>query len=241
MSKQKHYLIYQITNLVNGKIYIGKHETYNLEDRYFGSGKCLAKAKEKYGLENFEFKILIDLKNKEEMNLLEKMVVSEEFCKRKDTYNINVGGEGGWTYVNDELHCNGNQQWCKNFDKAKINARQEKAVKTQKQNRENYTPEERQAYLQMKHDIALMGFSQSFKGKHHTEETRRKIGKITAVSQRGKGNSQYGKRWIHSDVLKLSFPVSEAQFWDYIGEGWIVGRVRNWKHHEWRLSLEQKI
>ena len=36
------------------------------------------------------------------MNLLEKMVVTPEFCSRKDVYNINVGGDGGWNYVNDE-------------------------------------------------------------------------------------------------------------------------------------------
>ena len=55
----------------------------------------------KYGLKNFEFKVLIDPKNKEEMNLLEKMVVTEEFCKRKDTYNINIGGEGSWSAINN--------------------------------------------------------------------------------------------------------------------------------------------
>lgn len=98
--KQKHYLIYQITNLVNRKIYIGKHETFNIEDNYFGSGNLIVAAINKHGLENFEFKILIDLKSREEMNLLEKMVVTEEFCKRDDVYNIKVGGEGGWDYVN---------------------------------------------------------------------------------------------------------------------------------------------
>ena len=44
------------------------------------------------------------------MNLLEKMVVTLEFCKRADVYNINVGGEGGWNYVNErsdyKLHSN---------------------------------------------------------------------------------------------------------------------------------------
>ena len=101
--KQKHYLIYQITNLVNGKIYIGKHETFNIEDNYFGSGNLIVAAINKHGIENFEFKILIDLKNKEEMNLLEKMVVTEEFCKREDVYNIKVGGEGGWDYINQNV------------------------------------------------------------------------------------------------------------------------------------------
>lgn len=97
---KKYYLIYQITNNINGKIYIGKHETNNLDDDYFGSGTYLKRAQKKYGLENFTKTILYYLQNEEEMNLLEKMVVNEAFCKRKDTYNIKIGGNGGWDYVN---------------------------------------------------------------------------------------------------------------------------------------------
>ena len=97
--KKKHYLIYQITNNVNGKIYIGKHETFNVDDNYFGSGKYLKRSIKKHGLENFTKTILIELQNREEMNLLEKLVVTPEFCTRKDVYNILEGGHGGWNGI----------------------------------------------------------------------------------------------------------------------------------------------
>lgn len=114
---KKHYLIYQITNTVNNKIYIGKHITENVDDDYFGSGKLLSYAKEKYGIDKFVKTILFELQNEEEMNLLEKYVVTQEFCDRKDTYNINVGGDGGWSYINELRKKNPiiRQQHCYNF------------------------------------------------------------------------------------------------------------------------------
>ena len=38
------YIIYKITNLINGKFYIGKHKCKKLDDSYFGSGFALKSA-----------------------------------------------------------------------------------------------------------------------------------------------------------------------------------------------------
>lgn len=83
-------------------MYIGKHKTDNLEDNYWGSGIGIERAIHKYGIENFVFTVLIDLKNEEEMNLLEKLVVNEDFVNRSDTYNMKVGGKGGWPSTKGE-------------------------------------------------------------------------------------------------------------------------------------------
>ncbi len=39
---ETYYTIYKITNIINGMIYIGKHQTKDVNDGYMGSGKHLA-------------------------------------------------------------------------------------------------------------------------------------------------------------------------------------------------------
>lgn len=89
------YTIYQITNTLNGKIYIGKHQTKNINDGYFGSGVALRNAVKKYGKEHFVKEILFVFDSEKEMNAKERELITEEFVNRADTYNLGVGGEGG--------------------------------------------------------------------------------------------------------------------------------------------------
>ena len=92
-----YYYLYKITNLINNKIYIGKHKTIKLDDGYMGSGKILRGAFKKYGIENFKKDIIEFYNSDDEVLLAEKEMANEEFVKRNDTYNIKIGGgKSGW-------------------------------------------------------------------------------------------------------------------------------------------------
>lgn len=87
-----HYVIYKITNLLNGMIYIGQHTTTNIDDDYMGSGKYIVRAIKKHGVENFKKEILFECSSQEELNAKERELVNDEFVKREDTYNLVMGG-----------------------------------------------------------------------------------------------------------------------------------------------------
>lgn len=88
-----HYL-YQTTNLLNNKIYIGVHSTKNLDDGYIGSGISMLYSIKKYGKENFKKEILGYFDTRELLFEAELKIVNQEFVERLDTYNIQVGGGG---------------------------------------------------------------------------------------------------------------------------------------------------
>ncbi len=105
---KKHHYVYQITNLINGKIYVGKRTSSvlpELDNEYMGSGKLIKKAILKYDLENFKKEILKEFKIENDAYNYEKVLVNEEFVKRDDTYNMTVGGFGwasGFATVKDK-------------------------------------------------------------------------------------------------------------------------------------------
>ncbi len=99
-NKQKNYLIYQITNLINNHIYIGAHITYNINDKYLGSSKYLKKDIKLLGKNNFKKEILFVFNTKEEMIAKEAELVNKEFCHRIDTYNKMRGGILSFSWAN---------------------------------------------------------------------------------------------------------------------------------------------
>lgn len=90
--------IYLTTNLINGKIYIGKHEFSDdkkMNASYLGSGVNLKKAVDKYGRENFKRKILKLCYTINQLNGWETYFILKYKSTDKNIgYNIALGGYG---------------------------------------------------------------------------------------------------------------------------------------------------
>lgn len=114
--KEDYYgFVYQITNLLNNKKYIGKKKFYRNYTRdsgkkgkyqnwsyYMSSCAELNEDIKKYGVENFLFEILHIAKNKLELTYYEAMEQFKTDCiRRNDYYNSNILGK----FYRDKL-CN---------------------------------------------------------------------------------------------------------------------------------------
>ncbi len=93
--KDKQFLIYKITNLIDNKFYIGAHITNNINDGYMGSGKKIKYAIKKHGIKNFTKEILYILESKEEMYEKEYEEINK-VLHLDNCYNIITGGHGGY-------------------------------------------------------------------------------------------------------------------------------------------------
>ena len=86
--------IYKITNTINSRWYIGKHN--GSDPNYMGSGKILKQAYKKYGLENFKKEILETCNSEEQLNLREAHWISyTNATADPSSYNLVEGGTGG--------------------------------------------------------------------------------------------------------------------------------------------------
>lgn len=111
----RNYIVYKTTNKINGKIYIGIHVTdLSKTQTYIGCGvskkdqkkkvnKGFPASVHKYGYENFEREILFVYPYTEAglKQTLDKEaeLVTPEFVKRSDTYNLVPGGIYGGAFV----------------------------------------------------------------------------------------------------------------------------------------------
>lgn len=199
-----HYLIYKITNLLNGTVYVGAHKTSDIDDGYMGSGKRIKRAIAKHGINNFTKEFLHELSSVEEMYAKEAEIVTEEFLKG-NVYNLKVGGEGGWDHI-----CNS-----PSFALICSSGVRESNLKR------DYTGISQKVSHSMKNQWkdGLRKPTLGFSGKCHSEETKKKMSDSAKINSSGTKNSQFGTMWITNEIESKKILKT-----DLIPDGWRKGR-----------------
>ena len=208
------YTVYKITNLLDGKIYIGSHKTKKLDDDYMGSGKYLIHAQKKYGIENFKKEILFVFSTAEEMYEKEAEIVNEYFLMNENSYNLKIGGRGGWDYVNHSGFANHSPEHMLAMSE-KRKQLYPNGVMFGKPNH-NTKPS--------RDEIKRLYPKSAFYGRQHTDISKQKISTAAKKNQSGSKNSQFGSKWAwvvndQRDLKKI--PLDQLE--EYLSNGYQRG------------------
>lgn len=172
----KYFYIYKITNVLNGKSYVGQRmTTRNPEnDSYFGSGKYLMRAIKEHGKENFVKEIIFSCLSEDYLN------EAEEFFIRELRTHV---FEGGYNILLKPVGGTAGKCWTLS----------EETRRKQTAARNQHGPLSEEARLRMSEaakgrtisEEVKQRISEKLKGRKHSEEAHQK----TAEKNRGKKRS----------------------------------------------------
>lgn len=192
--------IYMYTNKINGKKYIGQAKDFN--KRHCSHKKPSAEltpfhnAIKKYGIENFEIKILAEnISTQEKMNEYEIFFIKRynTLSKNGNGYNISNGGSNGNPFA-------GKSEEEMNDIRRKI-SENHADVKGENNPRfgKKLSEEERQKISKTRKDNGKSkGENNPFYGKHHTDKIKEKI-RTSLKNKMDKGNNPMAKKVAQFD------------------------------------------
>lgn len=230
------HIVYQITNLINDRIYIGVHATKNPDvfDGYLGSGKIMKQAIDKYGKNTFIRETLHCFENLKEAYLKECTIVNEDFVNREDTYNLSLGGYGSFL---GQHHSEESKKKISESNKGRVVSKETRKKISESEKGKTVSEETKKK------------LSKAQMGKYHSEASRKKISefqtgrsvsretrKKLSIVNTGKRHSEEtkqklskagkGKIYIHLNNKQINSCVCKEELDNYLNNGWQIGRKR---------------
>jgi hypothetical protein len=198
------YYLYEIKNLLNGKIYVGVHKTKNLNDGYMGSGSEILTEIKNIGEHNFTKTILEFFDNSEQMFSREKDIVNREFLMRPDVYNKRRGGTGGFDFINSSKTME---------ERIHAGTLAQEAIRLKRTNR--FSEDYISPFADKELLVELQKRANSSSAMEKKKETWKKTGRAI-----GSKNSQFGTMWITNGVENKKISKNSI-----IPDGWNKGRT----------------
>jgi hypothetical protein len=192
------------------------HSTYNVNDGYLGSGKKLRYSIRKYGKENHIKNIIGFFENRDMLCEAEKKFITYDILNDKYCMNLKEGGVGGsdFKHINDnKLNNKVNQCVLGGIAFSKRLNEDEDLLKSYKIRFINMVKE--------KHKEGKFNYD-NFKGKTHSDETKKKMSKTSKGMGKGENNSQFGTCWVTKENINKKIKKDELHF--FINLGWSKGR-----------------
>lgn len=209
--------IYETTNLINGKQYIGRKKSEEFDPTYKGSGKILWRAIHKYGWDNFSVRMLFPCFSEEELNAEEEFLIEYFDCVASDHYyNRYPGGHGG--FPAGEFSPNYGRKQSESTIKKRVTklrgrTRTERSRLRISKSVSNYysslSDEEKLEYNKKRAD-ARRGKPSNFRGHHFSDESRMKMKESLSGANHplygkyGPDNPNYGKSRTAEQRAKIS-------------------------------------
>lgn len=184
--------VYKTTNLVNGKIYIGKHHRGQFDPNYYGSGVLLWRAINKYGLANFTVEMLAPCFSLEELNEEESMIIDLLDSRNPEVgYNLAAGGDGGTGWTKGRPFSDEHRE---NLSKAHLGHK--RTLESRMKQGNSIRGSANCRYGKPMSESTKIKLRKARENFHHSKETK------LAMSQRmlGQNNPFYGKK--HSDEAR---------------------------------------
>ena len=156
----------------------------------------------------------------EEMNAKEAELVTSEFCLREDTYNICVGGLGGFSYINSITRTDPSSE----MEQKRVSKMRATLIdKGIRPPAYVWTEERRQRNSETQKRMLANGTKRSyFKESNPMSDPELRSRHKEAVKNNSKGtrNSQHGTMWITD-----GYQNKKIKSVDVIPESWYKGRV----------------
>lgn len=195
------YYVYEITNLINDKKYIGKRAcNCNIEDdKYMGSGYALKEAIKKYGKENFKKDVLIECSSEEEAFAWEDFyTVKVNAWSNRNYYNLKRGGKGGKTELAQESKNKIGTANKKHWENEEYRKRMIKIFKNINIGKKNPMYGKKHSQ-ETKNKISLANTGREFSEEYKRRCSERMIGRFA-----GEKHYNYGKKMSLETRMKMS-------------------------------------